>query len=103
MSDIRYLQEYLKQKDHHPERVKDYFLKLTEEVGELSRAIQKGLPHNAQNEIKNTIDEELWDVIYYVLVIANCYGIDMEHAIQLKEDLNNQRYASGILYQPPKR
>jgi hypothetical protein len=27
---IKYLQEYIKAKDNHPELVKDYFLKLTE-------------------------------------------------------------------------
>ena len=36
---IKYLQEYIKAKDNHPELVKDYFLKLTEEMGELSEAI----------------------------------------------------------------
>lgn len=38
---IKYLQEYIKAKDNHPELVKDYFLKLTEEMGELSEAIRK--------------------------------------------------------------
>ena len=38
---VKYLQNYIKQKDFHPELLKDYFLKLSEEVGELSRAIQK--------------------------------------------------------------
>ena len=30
---VKYLQTYSKAKDHHPELVKDYFLKLAEEVG----------------------------------------------------------------------
>ena len=30
---VKYLQTYIKAKDHHPELVKDYFLKLAEEVG----------------------------------------------------------------------
>ena len=38
---INYLQEYIKAKDNHPELVKEYFLKLSEEVGELSEAIRK--------------------------------------------------------------
>lgn len=33
---IKYLQNYLRQKDYNPELLKDYFLKLSEEVGELS-------------------------------------------------------------------
>ena len=36
---IRYLQTYIRSKDYHPELRKDYFLKLAEEVGELSRAM----------------------------------------------------------------
>ena len=78
MADIRYLQEYLREKDHSAQ-VKDYFLKLTEEVGELGRAIRMDLPHGVGEDIKGTIDEEIWDVIYYALVIANCYGIDRKH------------------------
>ena len=29
---VKYLQTYIKAKDYHPELVKDYFLKLAEEV-----------------------------------------------------------------------
>ena len=68
---IRYLQAYIKEKDFHPELLKDYFLKLTEEVGELSRAMRKGLKAQNSSEIVGTIDEELYDVIYYALAIAN--------------------------------
>lgn len=38
------------------------------------------------------MDEELWDVIYYALAIANCYGIDMESVIPKKAAFNAQRY-----------
>ena len=36
--------------------------------------------------IKGTVDEELWDVIYYALAIANLYEIDMEQVIKTKEE-----------------
>lgn len=39
---VKYLQRYIKQKDYHPQLLKDCFLKLSEEVGELSRAMRKG-------------------------------------------------------------
>lgn len=35
---ISELQRYIKEKDHHPDLKKDYFLKLSEEVGELAKA-----------------------------------------------------------------
>lgn len=89
---VAYLQSYIKSKDCRPELVKDYFLKLAEETGELARAMNKDLRPRSPEEIRGTIDEELWDVIYFALAIANCYGIDMESVIPLKEALNNVRY-----------
>ena len=89
---IAYLQSYIKSKEYHPELVKDYFLKLAEETGELARAMHKGLRPRAPGEIRDTVDEELWDVIYYTLAIANCYGIDLETVIPQKEAINHVRY-----------
>ena len=96
---IKYLQNYIKQKDYHPELLKDYFLKLSEEVGELSRAMRKGLKAQNNEEIKETIDEELWDVIYYTLAIANLYDIDLEQVIKTKEAMNKTRYPSSVLFE----
>ena len=96
---VKYLQNYIKQKDHHPELLKDYFLKLTEEVGELSRAMRKNLIAENTEHIKGTIDEELWDVIYYTLAIANIYDIDIEEVIKAKEELNNVKYPSDIIFE----
>lgn len=99
---ISYLQKYIKSKDHRPELVKDYFLKLSEEVGELANAMRKNkIQHNEEN-IKGTINEELWDVIYYAIAIANCYDIDLEKAIKEKEEINNIKYKSEIIFESGK-
>lgn len=37
---VKYLQQYIKEKDCKPELKKDYFLKLSEEVGELAKAMR---------------------------------------------------------------
>ena len=95
---IKYLQNYIKQKDYHPELLKDYFLKLSEEVGELSRAIRKDKKATNNKEIKGTIDEELWDVIYYTIAIANIYDIDLEQVIKVKEEMNQIKYPSLIQF-----
>ena len=87
-----YLHSYDKSKQYHPDLVKDNFLKLAEETGELARAMHKGLRPRASEEFRGTVDEELWDVIYFALAIANCYGIDMESVIPQKEAFNNIRY-----------
>ena len=96
---IRYLQSYIRAKDYQPELLKDYFLKLSEEVGELSRAMRKGLKAPNSTEIRGTIDEELWDVIYYALAIANIYGIDIEQVARVKSAMNESRYPSGVKFE----
>ena len=96
---IQYLQSYIKQKDFHPELLKDYFLKLTEEVGELSRAMRKELKAQNPEDIQGTIDEELWDVIYYAIAIANIYDIDLEQVIKRKAQINEARYPSSVVFE----
>lgn len=96
---IKYLQEYIKEKDYNPELKKDYFLKLSEEVGELAKAMRKGVLYKDNDSIKGTIDEELWDVMYYTLALANCYDIDLESTINVKEDINNRKYNTGIVFE----
>ena len=96
---IRYLQNYIKQKDYNPELLKDYFLKLSEEVGGLSRAMRKGIKAQNSEDIKGTIDEELWDVIYYAIAIANLYDIDLEQVIKTKEKMNRIKYQSSIVFE----
>jgi len=96
---IKYLQHYIKQTDHNPELLKDYFLKLSEEVGELSRAMRKGLKAPNTKDIKGTIDEEVWDVIYYAIAIANIYDIDLEQVIKTKSEMNQGRYPSSVMFE----
>lgn len=96
---IKYLQTYIREKDYQPELLKDYFFKLSEEVGELSRAMRKELKASDAAQIKDTIDEELWDVIYYALAIANLYDIDMEQVIKTKSEMNQSRYPSAVQFE----
>lgn len=46
--------------------------------------------------IKGTIEEELSDVLYYVLMIANTYDIDLEESFRIKEELNSIRYGHTL-------
>ncbi|CAH1587816.1 MazG domain-containing protein [Vibrio owensii] len=91
--DIRQLQAHIKEFDHDPEQKQHYFLKLIEEVGELSESIRNdatGQP--TEDTIKGTIAEELYDVLYYVCALANVYGIDLEQTHEVKEILNKRKY-----------
>lgn len=98
---IKYLQDYIKSKDYNPELKEKYFLKLSEEIGELARAMLKNLRPCEDDQIKETIEEELWDVMYYTLAIANCYDIDMETVIPMKEKLNNIKYNNKVQFFTP--
>ena len=88
---VKYLQTYLEQKDYSFRLLRDLpegadregqlararqhcFLKLVEEVGEVSHAIFQGNIRQPGQPIKGTLDEELWDVMYYVLCLADLYG-----------------------------
>lgn len=78
---ISELQKKIKGK---PENKHKYFLKLSEEIGELADAIRRD-KRMTDGCIKGTIEEELYDSMYYILAIANAYEIDMEKAMELKE------------------
>lgn len=96
---VKYLQNYIKAKDYHPALKKEYFLKLSEEVGELSKAIRKDLTRAENASVKGTIDEEIWDVIYYAIALANCYDIDLERVIAEKEECNRVKYSCDIPFE----
>ena len=74
-------------------------MKLPEEVGELASAMRKGLKAQNDKDIKGTIDEELWDVIYYAIAIANIYDIDLEQVIKTKSEMNQIRYPSSVIFE----
>ncbi|MBO8157172.1 MAG: hypothetical protein H0Z32_11985 [Bacillaceae bacterium] len=89
---IKDLQKYIKEKDYKPELKNAYFQKLIEEVGELSEVLRKDKRLKQQGTIKGTIEEELYDVLYYVIGLANVYNIDLEECFILKKELNKEKY-----------
>lgn len=42
--------------------------------------------------IKGTIEEELQDVLYYIVCLANVNDIDLQKCIYLKEKINCEKY-----------
>ncbi|WP_027339263.1 MazG nucleotide pyrophosphohydrolase domain-containing protein [Halonatronum saccharophilum] len=89
---IEKLQSYIKDKDYNPDLKQGYFMKLIEEIGELAEVIRKERKMDETNKIKGTIEEELYDVLYYIVALANVYDIDLEECFYLKETINNQKY-----------
>lgn len=89
---IKRLQECIKNIDHKNNSNEKYMLKLMEEVGELAEVIRKNKRMEKGTSIKGTIEEELQDVLYYVVCLANINNIDLQECIELKEKLNCEKY-----------
>lgn len=89
---LKALQLLIKNKDHHPGLELQYLQKLMEEIGELARAMRKGERYPDTGRIKGTIEEELYDVLYYVCALANLYEVDLEEAMKLKEPISSVKY-----------
>ncbi|MWC30281.1 MazG nucleotide pyrophosphohydrolase domain-containing protein [Paenibacillus sp. MMS18-CY102] len=68
-----------------------YFYKLIEEVGELAEVIRKN-KRQSDTGIKGTIEEELSDVLYYTICLANVFKINLEQSFKQKEELNKLKW-----------
>ena len=66
---------------------------LTEEVGEVARIIARRYGEQSEKESDKSKDlgEELADVMFVVLCLANQTGINLEEAFNLKLDLKTKR------------
>ena len=89
------LQKYIRKRDYKPKKRPRYFMKLIEEVGELSEMIKKDKRMDPDDDhvkaIKGTLEEELADVLYYVIALANVYDMDLEEAFLRKQAYNKQK------------
>ena len=66
---------------------------LTEEVGEVARIIARRYGEQSEKESDKTKDlgEELADVMFVVLCLANQTGVDLQEAFDKKMDLKTKR------------
>jgi NTP pyrophosphatase (non-canonical NTP hydrolase) len=66
---------------------------LTEEVGEVARIIARRYGEQSEKESDKDKDlgEELADVVFVVLCLANQTGVDLQAAFDKKMDLKTQR------------
>ena len=95
-STLKELQEYYKQKAKErgfsKETPQDIVLLLTEELGELARAVRKkmGIKIDTKTRIPE-LEEELADIFIYILHLANQLEIDLQEAFGKKEEENEKR------------
>lgn len=92
---IEQLQSYVAlQKSTKKKHRQKYFLKLVEEVGELSEMIKDDKRFDPDDHegraIKNTMEEEMADVLFYLLALANAFNVDLEQAFTRKQQYNNE-------------
>lgn len=66
---------------------------LTEEVGEVARIIARRYGEQSEKESDKNKDlgEELADVVFVVLCLANQTGVDLQEAFDKKMDLKTRR------------
>ena len=66
---------------------------LTEEVGEVARIIARryGEQSEKESDTHKDLGEELADVLFVVLCLANQTGVDLQAAFDKKLDLKTQR------------
>ena len=66
---------------------------LTEEVGEVARIIARryGEQSEKESDQQKDLGEELADVVFVVLCLANQTGIDLQEAFDRKLDLKTRR------------
>lgn len=75
------------------ESPRDTLLLMTEELGELARAVRKseGLSRHHGDD-RSDVGAELADVQLYLLHLANTLGLDLSAAVTNKERINAKRY-----------
>ena len=95
---IKKIQESIKKIDHKNDMLDKYMYKLMEEVGELASSVRKD-ERMINNNIKGSVEEELVDVLYYTVCLANIYDIDLEKCLYLKEELNAKKYGRNNMYE----
>lgn len=90
------LQEYYKAKSKERgfdnESAQDTLLLMTEELGELARAVRKhaGIKIDDKTDVY-PLQEELADTQIYLLYLANILGISLEESFWKKEAENEKR------------
>lgn len=93
---LKELQAYYKEKcierGFDKETAQDTLILMTEELGELARAIRKTSGIMSSDKTKSyPIEEELADLLMYLLAMSNILGLDLEEAFWKKEEENSKR------------
>lgn len=67
------------------------------ELLSLFRFIKKEDLHDILNKKRNEVEDELMDVLFFVLRFASLYNIDIPHAFQSKMQQNQIKYPIALV------
>jgi len=82
----------VKERGFEKETVRDIFLLLTEEIGEVAKAIRHfERLHIDETSEKKELRGELADVFIYLLDLSNHLGVDLEECFREKETINKTK------------
>jgi NTP pyrophosphatase (non-canonical NTP hydrolase) len=88
----KYSEDMVKERGFDKETTTEVFMLLTEELGELAKAIRKNQGiHTDKKSKEHSIDHEMADVFVYMLDLCNHLNIDLEKAFRDKEEINKKR------------
>lgn len=91
-----YLAQIRKERNWEQNDPLEIFLLMSEEVGELAKAIRNKIglypqKEKTASEIQAELSFEMSDVFSYLLDLANIFEVDLEKAFREKEAINAQR------------
>jgi NTP pyrophosphatase (non-canonical NTP hydrolase) len=88
-----YVAEVCQERGWTKDTPSEKFQLFVEEVGELAKAMRKaaGLYQEHAKPRDMSLEEELADVLSYLLDLANCFQVDLEAAFRAKEQINQAR------------
>jgi len=91
MITLKQLKDYVVYTNHYPYSPSQFLLKWMEEAGELGEGWLLNRRMTGEN-IKGTLEEELWDVLYYLIHVAIATQTDLPRAMVLREENNAFRF-----------
>ena len=88
----KFYAEKSKERGFDKETAQDTLLLMIEEVGELAQAVRKqaGIKTDDKSKIYS-LEEELADILAYLLHLSNILGLDLEDSFWKKEEENKKR------------
>ena len=80
--------------ENKKEEIMDFGLGITGETGDVAGCIKKTVSHN--NDQKEGIKENLGDTLWYIAMICNFYGWELEDVFNENVEKLKKRYPNGF-------